>query len=323
MHKAKMNLSDSVFHHIGLQNNAIHYPDSYGIEVELEGQNFVNPPDSVLMYWFCHKDGSLRIKNLGDSAIEYVSRQPFPIEQTHQAITELFNYLTSPGVMVYDSYRTSIHVHINFGMETFRTVYNFMTLSLILDELLVSQNGPHRIGNNFCLRARDALGQVQSLIHSIQKNNNFFDIPHSDRYSSINFAALTKFGSIEFRSLECTTHEGRLLHWIGTLGEMKAKSKGFQNPVEVIQQFSLLGPKNFLTMILGPYASKYLSVDGFEEMLFNGMRIAQDLAYCSQWNELNQADLDAAKERKKEDALFMAKIAKAKKVQGWPQGEPQ
>lgn len=311
MYTAKMILDDQIIGHIPIQDSAQKNPDAYGIEVELEGKNFITPPDSVNIYWHMVKDGSLRVKVLGDCAIEYVTRQPFPIAHIERAITVLFGYLTSPNVKVFDSYRTSIHVHVNFAMETFRTIYNFMTLSLIFDELLVSQNGEHRIGNNFCLRARDALGQLQSLINSINEGHNFFGVPSNDRYSSINFASLLKFGSIEFRSLECTTHEGRLLHWIGTLAEMKKKAKGYNNPVDVIQQFSMLGPRKFLTGVLGPYSAKYLNVDNMEDMLFNGMRIAQDLAFCSEWNEFTQADRDAEKaKRLAQEAILMAKMKK-------------
>lgn len=294
MYTRKMNLNSTLVESLAIQNAAQQHPDSYGIEVELEGMNFMKPPEEVVAYWAQVKDGSLRVKNPGDCAIEYVTRYPFPIQNIQKAVTVLFGYLTSPGVKVYDSYRTSIHVHVNFAMEPYRTIFNFMALSLILDELLVSQNGKHRIGNNFCLRARDALGQVQSLITSIESGHHFFDISQNDRYSSINFASLLKFGSIEFRSLECTTHEGRLIHWIGVLAEMKKKAKTYTNPTEVIAQFSMLGPKHFLTSVLGPYATKYLGVEGCEDMLFNGMRIAQDFAYCSEWNEFTQADKDAA-----------------------------
>lgn len=313
MYTRKMDLAETLQDNIAIQHAAMEYPDAYGIEVELEGKNFLTPPDNVNLYWMGVKDGSLRCKNPGDCALEYITRGPYPMPLIEKGITALFNYLTSPGVKVYESYRTSIHVHVNFAMETFRTIYNMMALSLIFDELLVSQNGEHRVGNNFCLRAKDAYGQVQSLLNSISKGNNFFDVPTNDRYSSINFASLFKFGSIEFRSLECTTHEGRLLHWIGTLGEMKKKAKTYTNPVEIIQQFSMLGPKQFLISVLGPYATKYTNVEGLDDMLFNGMRIAQDLAFCSEWNEITQEEKDAAKaKRQKQEADFMAKIKKKK-----------
>lgn len=292
MFTRKMNLEDQIVRHIPVQDAAQRHSNAYGIEVELEGKNITSPPENVVKYWSQTKDGSLRVKMPGDQATEYITNGPLTLDQVEKAVSALFSYLTSPGVKVYESYRTSIHVHMNFAMESFRIIYNFITLSLILDELLVSQNGEHRIGNNFCLRARDALGQVQSLIQSIEGNHNFFNVPNVERYSSINFAALTKFGSIEFRSLECTTHEGRLMHWIGTLSHLKERAKLFRNPTEIIQSFSLLGPKSFLASVLGPYAMKYSNVPGMESMLFNGMRIAQDVAYCSAWNEIDPNKFD-------------------------------
>jgi hypothetical protein len=210
---------------------------------------------------------------------------PLNFRDTQTAIRVLFDYLSRPEVEVYESYRTSIHVHVNCCAETFRTVYNVITLSIILDELLTSQNGEHRIGNNFCLRAKDAMGQVDALIASIESGRSFFNVSQNERYSSINFASLMKFGSIEFRSLECTTHQGRLMHWIGTLQQIKEKARTFKNPTEIIQQFSQLQPKQFLTDVLGPFAIKYQRVEGMEQMLRSGIRIAQDFAFCSEWKE--------------------------------------
>lgn len=310
MYTHKMNLMDTLKNHIPIQDNAIQYSDAYGIEVELEGKNILEPPIEVCQYWTSVKDGSLRCKNPGDQAIEYLFRMPFGKAHTEKAVSLLMGYLNSPGVKVYESYRTSIHVHVNFAMEIYRTIYNFMCLSLLLDELLVSQNGEHRVGNNFCLRAKDAMGQLNELMNSVNNGHGFFDMNQNHRYSSINFASLLKYGTVEFRSLECTTHEGRLMHWIGTLQQIKDKSKDFVNPTEIIQAFSALGPGAFLKNILGPYAAKYAAVEGANDMLFNGMRIAQDFAYCSEWKEF------AAEELQK--GMKQVKLAPKKKdPNGW------
>lgn len=261
------------------------FPNSYGLEVELEGRHVRDAPPEIQAYWAMHDDGSLRILKDGAQTCEYVSRMPYDIKELEKTIEILFTWLKTPPREVFDSYRTSIHVHVNFAAEEMRVIFNFITLSLILDELLVSQNGDHRIGNNFCLRSKDALGQVETLIRSITRHGNIYDLHQADRYSSINFAALMKFGSIEFRSLECTMHEGRLLHWINTLARIKEVSKKFANPIEIIQQFSVLSSTPFLKFVLGPYALKYLSVPKVETMLHNGMRIAQDFAYASEWKE--------------------------------------
>lgn len=285
MYTGKMYLADQLYKHINIQDAARSKPDVFGIEIELEGKNILKPPLEVAEYWSAVNDGSLRKLMPGDEAIEYVSRYPYDIKQTEIALTNLFKYLNTPPAKVYESYRTSVHVHINFGLEEFRTIYNFMTLALLFDELLVSQNGDHRIGNNFCLRAKDAVGQVVSLMNSIEHGKNFFHITANERYSSINFASLMKFGSIEFRSLECTTHQGRVMHWINTLARLKEKARTYKNPVEIIQQYSQLGPQAFLTSVLGPFALKYKHVRDMDNMLHNGMRIAQDIAFCSAWKE--------------------------------------
>lgn len=285
MYNRVMNLEDKLTNHIPIQSAAINNADAFGIEVELEGRGILGPPPNVQQYWHPHNDGSLRRILPQDECVEYVSVKPLNMEDTEKAVHYLFDYLNKPAVKVYDSYRTSIHVHVNFATESFRTIYNFMVLSLIFDELLVSLNGEHRIGNNFCLRAKDALGQVVNLANSIETGNNFFGITTNERYSSINFASLLKFGSVEFRSLECTTHAGRVMQWVRTIARLKEKAKTYRNPTEIIQQFSMLGADSFLRDVLGPYSYKYQTIPGIEEMLCTGMRIAQDVAYASEWKE--------------------------------------
>lgn len=267
-----------------LIQEAARTPDVFGIEVELEGYRILNAPQNVIAYWDQHNDGSLRKLAPGDEAIEYVSRYPYDMVTTETSLKNLFDFLSAPHTKVYASYRTSIHVHVNCGTETLLTIYNFMTLSLLLDELLVSQNGEHRIGNNFCLRAKDAMGQLVALTNSIEHGREFFNFGANERYSSINFASLMKFGSIEFRSLECTIHYGRVMHWIRTLQQMKVRSRQFKSPTDIITLYSRLGPAEFLKDVLGPFAFKYSQVTDRDNMLHNGMRLAQDLAYSRSWD---------------------------------------
>lgn len=282
--RSAKSLSTQLCQYVAIQD-AANKPDVFGIEIELEGQNISVPPPAVHNAWAQHQDGSLRKLHPGDEAIEYVSRSPRDLATTETTLAELLAYLNKPPAKVYDSYRTSVHVHVNCAQETLRTIYNFMTLSFLMDELLVSQNGEHRIGNNFCLRAKDALGQLVALTTSIENGKEFFNFGANERYSSINFASLMKFGSIEFRSMECTLHHGRIMHWIRTLQRMKERSRQFKDPTDVIQLYSRLGPHAFLQDVLGPYAMKYVNVQDMDNMLHNGMRLAQDLAYSSTWED--------------------------------------
>lgn len=276
----------------------------FGLEIELEGRNIVTSDPDILTYWGQHNDGSLR-KNpkFEDSqTIEYVFRKPFNMKDTEDALSRLFKYLNqSKKVVVFESYRTSIHVHVNCMNDSIRTIVNFITLAAIFDELFVSQNGQTRIGNNFCLRTRDAEGQIADLIHSITSHyggSPFHSISQNNRYSSVNVASLNKFGTIEFRSLECTTDYDRVMHWIRTLQALKEAARGYKDPVDIIAAFSKKGPLAFTTSTLGPQAAYYTKVPEFQDMLHVGMRLAQDFAYCSEWLLPTKDDLrDYSKKR--------------------------
>lgn len=273
-------------------------PDMFGVEIELEGRKVKTSDPDIATYWGQHADNSLRInpKFADSQTVEYVFQQPLNMKETEKALKMLFKYLNSKGVVVFDSYRTSIHVHVNCANDPVRTVVNFITLAMIFDELFVSQNGQTRIGNNFCLRTRDAEGQIGDLIQSITHYGDPCSaFNKNNRYSSVNLASLSKFGSIEFRSLECTTDMDRVMHWIGTIQAMKAAARKYANPIEIIGAFSQKGPLAFTTSNLGPYGAKYIAVEGYNEMLHTGMRLAQDFAFCSEWliPDKNEEDIYA------------------------------
>jgi hypothetical protein len=259
-------------------------PDLFGFEIELEGKNilFGGKPE-LYGFWSSHEDGSLRKPKPGDQAIEYVFKRPLNLADTEKALSGLFKLLNSPDVTVYDSYRTSIHIHVNCLQETYRTIFNFITLAIIFDELLVSQNGDTRIGNNFCLRSRDAEGQITALTEAVSYYGHFNNLAANNRYSATNFVSLMKFATIEFRSLECTTDLERVMHWIKTLQALKVAARKYTNPREIISSFSKHGPTGFMIANLGDQYKKYWKVAGAHRMLSHGMRLAQDFAFCSDW----------------------------------------
>lgn len=266
-------------------------PDLFGVEVELEGSGGISKPTmSVANSWKTVKDGSLRILNDGDEAIEYVLNKPMNFTDTADAVNTLMSFLNTKKV--YNSYRTSIHVHVNCLSEKMIHLYNFITLCIIFDELLTSQNGSHRIGNNFCFRAVDAQGQVQDLIHSIENYGNLVHINGNLRYCSINFASLVKYGSVEFRSLECTLDTKRIIQWIKTIGTLKDAARDFIDPTHIIRTFSQHNIDTFMVKVLGAErALAYMKDPNYTDMVFNGMRLAQDFAFCATWR--------SAKEEKK------------------------
>lgn len=322
MFDRKMLLDRPVSDDIAVHPTGRSIADAFGIEVELEGVNVRTESMSIMQYWSMHEDGSLRAQIAGRNngkgqTVEYVSRFPYSQADTQKSLKALFDYLTSPGVTVYPSYRTSIHVHVNFGLETWRTVYNFITLAIIFDELFVSTTGEHRIGNNFCLRFIDAESPIESLATSIRRYGNIFEFQSNMRYSSVNFAALRKFGTVEFRSLECTTDYNRVVRWIATLQQLKKAARNFKNPVDIINLFSIYTESEFAVKVLGQYFSQYAGVRDYRTMLKRGMRLAQDFAFSATWESETLADMSETGESK-----YLKKYLKKKPLGGivdnWP-----
>lgn len=302
-----MNLDRCPKDEFPIHPEAIAHKDAFGIEIELEGANIRTEKPSIRKYWSLHEDGSLRaqIPGRGDGSgqtCEYVSQCPLPQDMALESTKVLFEYLNSKGVTVFPSYRTSIHVHVNCAAESWRTVYNFITLSIIFDELFVSQNGEHRIGNNFCLRFIDAEAPIKELAQSVSIYGNIYELPTNMRYSSINFASLRKFGTIEFRSMECHTDYERFKLWLQTLQKLKEAARTFQTPQDIINLFSQFTELEFGDHVLKEYFKQFDQTPGVKKMLRRGMRLAQDFAYSATWEGQTRAtelELQARAEKQK------------------------
>lgn len=311
MYNKPMNLDTLVRNTVGVHPSATMEPNAFGLEVELEGIRIRTTRDSVRAFWGLHEDGSLRAQILGrhgakGETAEYVSLQPYSAKATLDSLKALFDYLNSPGVIVFPSYRTSIHVHVNCAMETWRTVYNYITLAIIFDELFVSQNGTHRIGNNFCLRFLDAEAPIHELSNYIKIHGSINGFSQNMRYGSVNVAALSKFGTIEFRSMECNTDLSRVWSWVQTLQKLKESAREFQTPVDIISLFSQYSPEEFAKRILGEHFFPYSLVPDFGKMLIRGMRLAQDFAYSATWEAKRAVALKIKKSRNLGQAVLEA-----------------
>lgn len=160
-----------------------------GIELELEG-DFSISSDSL--YWSWKEEGSLR------NGLEFVLRKPVKLEDMSEALSELQGILDKCHPI--HSIRCSTHIHINVLRLTHKEVYNAILYYFLLEDLLVSTQGPLREGNLFCLRMSDAEGVTDSIHQSIAQDMGFTNFSmDTHKYGAINLAAVRTFGSLEFR----------------------------------------------------------------------------------------------------------------------------
>lgn len=245
-----------------------------GIEIEVEGRGL---PRNGLTGWAIHEDGSLR----GESA-EYVFRNPEPRAMVPTRLQLLDAKLREVNAVVNQSYRTSVHVHMNARNLLIKQIYNWIMLYVICEDILGEFAGNERIGNLFCLRAKDAQYFLEQLRQAIERDNITLLRSDNLRYSAVNPLALFNHGSLEFRALRGTTDIEVIQQWVNLLTAIKDAATNFENPIQIVQSFSERGADGFAQNIF-ERSQIDLFGRGWQEKLHNGVQLIQHIAYTHDW----------------------------------------
>lgn len=253
-----------------------------GLEIECEGNKLEK--EHLPLVWEYHKDGSLR----GKDNAEYVLKKPIKFAQVPSAVKDLWLMFDKSKTVLDLSNRTSVHVHLNVQKFHMNRLCSFLSMYFALEEILTAWCGDHRVGNLFCLRAKDAHSIITSVKRYIQ-NDGGFDLSDGFHYAGLNAAALQKFGSIEIRTLRGPTEPEPILDWVSILERIYTISNDFPDPRVIVQDFSGHDPMEFMDMILGAYATKVreevdMTTEQIRDSLYDGIRLAQDLSYCRDWS---------------------------------------
>lgn len=272
-----------------------------GIEIEVEGNKFpktegyegTHHPVKLtgVPGWSYVHDGSLR----GEDNAEYVLTNPIKFKDVPKKIDELFEALNKYGSVIQDSKRTSVHIHLNVQNFHLNRLAAFLGLYFCFEEILTEWAGDHRVGNLFCLRAKDAPAIVSKAKEFI-KTEASVRISENLHYSGINIHALAKHGSIEVRTLRGTSNPQTIVEWVSILQRLYEVSERYEDPRRVVDGFSGMGALEFFYDILGDVAPIVRrDVDWTDEMirdsLYEGIRFAQDVCYCRDWSEYKAIEL--------------------------------
>lgn len=260
-----------------------------GLEIEVEGNTFQKI--SVPAPWGYHKDGSLR----GHDNAEYVLKHPIKFEKVEEAVTILWDMFKEHGSKLDESNRTSLHVHMNVQQWHLDRLTCFLALFFTVEEILTRFCGDHRVGNLFCLNAKDAPGIVTACRRFIQLDGGV-DFQDGLHYSGCNVGAIQKFGSIELRHMRGPTKPQLVLDWVRILQRLYELSGTYDDPRKVCFGFSSEGPLAFLKGILGPEYNTVtegcgMSQDEIMSSLYEGIRIAQDLCFCRDWSKFKKVTI--------------------------------
>lgn len=249
--------------------------DHVGIEIEVEGESL---PRIDTPAWKSEQDNSLR----GES-YEYVLRKPVPFDKTKQVLEEMGAHWKESNAIIKNSPNAGVHVHINCSDLTITQLYNYIGLYLVVENLLISKCGEHRVGNLFCLRASDAEYLIDMLVDSVKEQD--LKLLHTDdlRYASINVKALGDYGSLEFRAWRSDGDLKGIQWWCELLQHLKVLAKTVDNPSQIVSDVSELRPEGFYKRILGPFSKDFPWKESYDNDISDSVRRVQQFAYIGDW----------------------------------------
>lgn len=253
-----------------------------GIEIELEGLKFNRTP---VPPWTYHADGSLR----GQDNAEYVVDGVLDFDEVNKAVDDLWAMMKKDGTTLDESDRTSVHVHLNVLPFYQNRLTALMSLWFIFEEVLLNYCGESRVGNHFCLSGKDASAVVSSLKTLVSSEGAI--IPRENfHYAAFNAHAIGKFGSVEIRTLRGVNEPGVIKQWVAILRRLYELSEQYVDPRSIVEEFSLRGPVGFFEHVFGAFTGEIvtgakLSSEQIRDMLYDGMRNAQDISYSRDWTD--------------------------------------
>lgn len=253
-----------------------------GLEIELEGANLNKTP---VKPWVFHQDNSLR----GRDNAEYVVDGVLDFSEVDKALDDLWEMHKKSGAELDESDRTSVHVHLNVGPFFQNRLTALMSLWFIFEDVLTHWCGEGRVGNHYCLTGKDAPAVVHQLKRFVRSKGEV--IPRDNfHYAAFNANAIAKFGSVEIRTLRGVNEPGVIKTWVKILKRLYDLSENYTNPHHLIEEFSLRGPVQFFEHVFGGYAMEIMATakltqEQLRDMMYEGMRNAQDISYARDWVE--------------------------------------
>lgn len=177
---------------------------NYGVGIEVEAEN-AHRWDSDI--WMQEDDGSLR----GDG-VEYKTTYGTRIGQLPRALDTLNRRATAHAFEFNE--RTSVHVHLDMRTNTLEETKNIFLTYLLFENALFRYAGESRKHNVFCVPIRSS-----SKCFKTESWREY--IAHSEKYSALNLAPLTSFGTMEFRHMLGNTNVDHIFMWVMLLAHLK------------------------------------------------------------------------------------------------------
>ena len=241
-----------------------------GIEIECEGaDNVIKHPQ-----WAVTHDGSLQ------NGLEYVLAKPLAGDTLSKAVHDLCGKFTTEKF----SQRCSTHIHIDVRGMSHVQRFNFITLYVMFEKVILSLVNEDRVGNLFCIPVFDSVATEEVLGQLASNELSFEGLSLEEwKYAGMNLASVNKLGSLEFRSLHGTRNPEEILNWVDVHVKLKeyAMTEGL-TPSKIILDSSISGHLGLFKKVLGDTAEQFKGF-GIQRDIESGVSVAQYFAFTGDW----------------------------------------
>lgn len=264
-----------------------------GIEIEVEKVRRI--PEGYEL-WQVKHDNSLR-----NSGYEFVTH-PVRGKRIHYALNWFFSNLNSDH---HFSPRTSVHVHVNVLALTPKQIAGMALVYAPFEKLLYRFVGGDRDKNNFCVPIAD-VGGAGNIIDVLTMDAYVPQPLDSHRYLGLNFDAVRKFGTLEFRHLGGTADMRKIITWINLI--LKIRQFAVNNSLETIHEIiNRLNTDSsymaFLSQVFGRQ-STYLDTRTLQKDM------EKNVSYCKRIVMNNDAFWEEIRAKSGKDCHWIRKIEK-------------
>ncbi|AUR99148.1 hypothetical protein NVP1262O_62 [Vibrio phage 1.262.O._10N.286.51.A9] len=250
----------------------------FGIELELEG---IYTYDICTHLWNEEHDHSLR-----DMGREYVIKKPSTLEQSKHALRSLGEAFHHYEMKPKETNLASTHIHINVGDMTRKQFIDFVALLMVFEVSIAKNAGLDRYNNYFALGTRESdhcLIELMKVGSDADLKRFLLRINQMDyRYSGINFASVTKFGSLELRFLGAKPNPMDVFPWLEFYQQLREMAM-----VGVDWTFLEVFSDGLIDIFIEQFK---LPFDVVYEDILVGIRNAQNLSYNTFHTHLNYPD---------------------------------
>lgn len=251
-----------------------------GIEQELEGFNDTQASlasRGLSAFWSTHRDDSLR-----NGGLEFVTDPVFGADLS-MAIDSFRSYLLDTlKAKPTATKRCGFHVHIDARDMSLEELITMLGIYTIFEKPLFRIAGEGRSENIFCVPFYKAQTLQYEVSRSLTNDASFRQVAslynEAYRYAAVNFGALEKFGTLEFRHKKATLDPQEMREWIALIMCLKRWSmdKTYINLPEFVSGF---GMHAFIAEVFGGFADSLYRVyptrdDLVKDCMF-GVREAQ------------------------------------------------